>query len=425
MVFGINRRIADNKAIKDSERKQQQQAEQEKIEQEERRERRLLEEERKKQEHAREQEQQLDRDRQYNKAICLLGQLINKHSRTLVTKYQQTRIKDDYGNYDTSKFDSEIGYFYEKVFLVKIYENGIDLSYPPIEIERFSFHFHEIFQDILNAYSANDKLCLTGVFEDPLEFERSCADILIEQGWDARTTKGSGDQGVDVIAETEGLKFVLQCKMYSNPVGNKAVQEIYAGKQHEMANFAAVVTNSTYTKSAKELASTCGVLLLHVNDLSDINGKLTSHLESVTGQVGSDAEVSYLSELTYNIGLIEKHIADCGYVMERFETEGIEMLRAYVDNIPIFNFLISSIGIKISTMNYQVGEILSDKNKLYTGLNDLNNQFNFARAVADKNGGVTAHLFYFGDYEEERFTSFLKCAEVERDNFLKFQFDES
>jgi restriction system protein len=59
----------------------------------------------------------------------------------------------------------------------------------------------------------------------------------------------------------------VHCKKYSSPVGNKAVQEIAAGKLHQQADHAAVVTNNTYTPSARELAGTNNVKLLHVSEL--------------------------------------------------------------------------------------------------------------------------------------------------------------
>ena len=77
-----------------------------------------------------------------------------------------------------------------------------------------------------------------------------------------------------MIAEKDGIRAVLQCKLYSNPVGNKAVQEVNAGKIFEQAQIACVVTNSTYTKSARQLAQATGVLLLHHDDLPQLSTKI-------------------------------------------------------------------------------------------------------------------------------------------------------
>jgi restriction system protein len=105
----------------------------------------------------------------------------------------------------------------------------------------------------------------------PSEYEHLCADLLREAGWSARVTTYSRDFGVDVIAEKPDQRIVVQCKLYSSPVGLKAVQEIAAGKVHEQANYAIVVSNQRFTTAAAQIAATNGVLLLHHDDLKRID----------------------------------------------------------------------------------------------------------------------------------------------------------
>lgn len=69
---------------------------------------------------------------------------------------------------------------------------------------------------------------------DPLDSERHCAILLENGGWTTRLTPATGDQGADVVAEKEGIRMVVQCKLYSQPVGNKAVQEVFAAKTTRM-----------------------------------------------------------------------------------------------------------------------------------------------------------------------------------------------
>ena len=88
----------------------------------------------------------------------------------------------------------------------------------------------------------------------PAAFEQLVAALFNKMGYDAKTTKLSGDQGVDVVAEKKGRRVVIQAKCYQGSVGNSAVQEVVAGKQFYHANEAFVVTNSVFTKSAIELA---------------------------------------------------------------------------------------------------------------------------------------------------------------------------
>lgn len=102
---------------------------------------------------------------------------------------------------------------------------------------------------------------------DPYEYERFIARKLCELGWDAYSTTGSGDQGADVVAEKFGIKFVIQCKLYGKPVGNKAVQEVSSARDYYGAAGSAVVTNQGYTKSARQLAESQSVWLLHDSEL--------------------------------------------------------------------------------------------------------------------------------------------------------------
>ena len=100
------------------------------------------------------------------------------------------------------------------------------------------------------------------------DFEYVCADILRAKGFQNVTvTRGSGDQGVDVIAEQSGIKYAVQCKRFSGSVGNKAVQEVHFGKTYYHCHVAIVMTNSYFTKSAKDAASESNTILWDRDDL--------------------------------------------------------------------------------------------------------------------------------------------------------------
>lgn len=94
------------------------------------------------------------------------------------------------------------------------------------------------------------------------EFERFCAQLLRENGYERVTvTKESGDQGIDIIAYKDGVKFGIQCKCYATDIGNKAVQEAYSGKAYYNCHVGVVLTNRYFTRSAVELAQKNGILL--------------------------------------------------------------------------------------------------------------------------------------------------------------------
>lgn len=97
----------------------------------------------------------------------------------------------------------------------------------------------------------------------PIEYEHFCRSQMHLEGWFARPTPATGDQGADVICEYGDFRAVIQCKLYSQPVGNAAVQEAISARIFYGADLAAVVTNAGFTKSATQLASKAKVALLN------------------------------------------------------------------------------------------------------------------------------------------------------------------
>ena len=94
------------------------------------------------------------------------------------------------------------------------------------------------------------------------DFEYYCEDLLKKRGFiDVSVTKGSGDYGVDVLAEKDGVTYAIQCKAYTTPVGVKAVQEAFAGKEYYDRMVGAVLTNQYFTKPAVEAAKKLKILL--------------------------------------------------------------------------------------------------------------------------------------------------------------------
>lgn len=114
----------------------------------------------------------------------------------------------------------------------------------------------------------------TSLPADGHAFEEWVAQALAGFGWKAGVTSGSGDQGIDVIAEKHGRRLGIQCKLSSSTIGNKAVQEAHAGRAFYEADAVAVLSNASYTSGAKDLASATGVELLSHHDIPDLYGKV-------------------------------------------------------------------------------------------------------------------------------------------------------
>lgn len=102
-----------------------------------------------------------------------------------------------------------------------------------------------------------------------LEFENFVAQIFLKLGYRATVTKGSGDQGIDVIVEKGGCKIGIQTKCYSGSVSNSAIQEVVAGKNYYKLDKSMVITNSFFTNSAIDLAQANETILWDRNILKE------------------------------------------------------------------------------------------------------------------------------------------------------------
>ncbi len=105
-------------------------------------------------------------------------------------------------------------------------------------------------------YTINDVDLMNGV-----EFEKFIAELFSKMGYESEITKASGDQGIDVIASKNGSSIGIQAKCYSSSVGNGAIQEAVAGKNHYRLDKAIVVTNNFFTEPAQQLAQSNSIIL--------------------------------------------------------------------------------------------------------------------------------------------------------------------
>lgn len=193
------------------------------------------------------------------------GLFLDMHKEELARRKRQLVQVGSYGIEDSSRWVIEREYF-----LCNVLRKDADFEAIYSQLDASELR-DELYQWIDMAADQSGLKALTEEVDElsPLDFEHYCAEVMRDFGWETTVTQASGDQGVDVIAVKNGVRVVLQCKKYSSPVGNKAVQEIAAGKIHEQAHHAAVVTNASFTPSARQLANTTGVKLLHVSELSE------------------------------------------------------------------------------------------------------------------------------------------------------------
>lgn len=99
------------------------------------------------------------------------------------------------------------------------------------------------------------------------DFEKFLEVVFRRLGYSVERTRYIGDYGADLVLVNGGVRTVVQAKRWSRAVGIKALQEVVASKGKYRCTEAIVVTNSTYTQQALELARANGVRLWSREDL--------------------------------------------------------------------------------------------------------------------------------------------------------------
>ncbi len=175
----------------------------------------------------------------------------------------QAHSKNKYGDSDQGEYIKEIEEFLSHYF------SGTLIFYPAMPVHYCINYVESWFTD----YREGISIPLGGI-----EFEHWCAARIGEQGWSVRVTKATGDQGIDLEATKVNKVIVIQCKRWDQPVGNGAVQEIYAGKAYHLADAACVIATCGFTPSAHELARNIGVVLLDAQTIDEFTDVIESRV---------------------------------------------------------------------------------------------------------------------------------------------------
>jgi restriction system protein len=173
---------------------------------------------------------------------------------------------------------------------------------------------------------------------DGHEFEHFCAELLRKNGFsNVNVTPGSGDQGVDILAEKGGVKYAIQCKNYASALSNTPVQEVSAGKMFYNCHVGVVLTNSTFTSGAKKLAEATGVLLWDRTELQNMMDNANMGQPSVkhaSYKNYSDSVEEILTEIQGLINLSTDTIDPLAEALDRF-ANAIEPVSSLFDSTPI------------------------------------------------------------------------------------------
>lgn len=114
----------------------------------------------------------------------------------------------------------------------------------------------------LNATLADRLRLMSGV-----EFEQFVAGMFDRFGWSTELTATSGDHGIDILLRKGGQSGAVQCKRWTDAVGEPVVREFLGSIRGAKVEVGFIATTSSFTESARAFARLNGIRLLDLDSI--------------------------------------------------------------------------------------------------------------------------------------------------------------
>jgi len=192
--------------------------------------------------------------------FAVLDAAVDQHAPTLARMRARTMRRDAYGNWMTARWRNDVQAFVKREVISK----------RPWLSKTYAMRSEKVFRRIDGGFKeAGRPDRIANRRPDPmqpLEFGRLCVAELEAAGWHAQLTKERGD-GADILAQLNGERLIVHCRLSDRAVEENAVEEIFAARRDDNAAFAAIISNADYAQAARRLAEDNDIALLHFTDL--------------------------------------------------------------------------------------------------------------------------------------------------------------
>jgi hypothetical protein len=152
-----------------------------------------------------------------------------------------------------------------------LYPGSVRLLARLADFDPESYSLEHLKSEIVREYEAR-RVAPRPEFQETLEFVSSLEGDAFEH-WLSRLLRDAGisqvtvtqatrDQGADLLIQLGSRRIVIQAKRFKGTVGNSAVQQAFAAMHYYHCSDGWVVTSSTFTQDAIDLAHRTGIQLV-------------------------------------------------------------------------------------------------------------------------------------------------------------------
>jgi restriction system protein len=99
------------------------------------------------------------------------------------------------------------------------------------------------------------------------EFEEFVAQLFRRKGYLVELTETTGDHGIDLLMHLDGKRTIVQCKRWSDSVGEPVIRDFFGAMVNSQAQFGFVVTTSHFSRQAVAFAEGKPITLVDIDSL--------------------------------------------------------------------------------------------------------------------------------------------------------------
>lgn len=100
-----------------------------------------------------------------------------------------------------------------------------------------------------------------------IEFEQFVAELFRSRGYSIELTATCGDHGIDILLKKESRIGGVQCKRWTDPVGEPVVRDFLGAMVGASIVEGFIATTSTFTEQACKFANSHGIKLFDLDSI--------------------------------------------------------------------------------------------------------------------------------------------------------------
>lgn len=105
-------------------------------------------------------------------------------------------------------------------------------------------------------------------------YEQLVSDSLSDLGWHTQLIEVGDNDRADVIAEMRDKRILIRCRRYASSLGMLAIERVQQRRSALGAAYGVIVSDGKFTDRARQLAKPRAVILLHHNQLMQLEERL-------------------------------------------------------------------------------------------------------------------------------------------------------